>query len=70
MHEVNDAARAVREAEAIFVGGGNSFRLLRTLNRLGVLDALRRAVVREVPIGTDLSFLLQTTPRFDIALAR
>jgi Peptidase family S51 len=47
MHEVNDAARAVREAEAIFVGGGNSFRLLRTLNRLGVLDALRRAVVRD-----------------------
>ena len=47
MHEVNDAARAVREAEAIFVGGGNSFRLLQALNRLDVLDALRRAVVHD-----------------------
>jgi dipeptidase E len=47
MHEVSDAARAVRDAEAIFVGGGNSFRLLRTLNRLGALAALRRAVVDE-----------------------
>jgi dipeptidase E len=47
MHGVSDAARAVRDAEAIFVGGGNSFRLLRTLNRLGALAALRRAVVDE-----------------------
>jgi len=47
LHEVADAARAVRDAEAIFVGGGNSFRLLRTLRHLDVLGALRRAVVRE-----------------------
>jgi dipeptidase E len=45
MHEVSDPTRALRDAEAIFVGGGNSFRLVRTLNRLGILDALRRAVV-------------------------
>jgi len=47
MHEVSDATGALRDAEAIFVGGGNSFRLVRTLNRLGILDALRRAVVHE-----------------------
>lgn len=45
LHEVSDADRAVRDAEAIFVGGGNSFRLLRTVNRLGILDALRRTVI-------------------------
>jgi dipeptidase E len=47
MHEVSDATGALRDAEAIFVGGGNSFRLVRTLNRLGILDALRRVVVHE-----------------------
>jgi dipeptidase E len=45
LHEVSDMPRAVRDAEAIFVGGGNSFRLLRTLNRLGILAALRHAVI-------------------------
>ena len=36
LHEASDPARAVREAEAFFVGGGNSFRLLRALCRLDV----------------------------------
>jgi dipeptidase E len=45
LHQVSDMPRAARDAEAIFVGGGNSFRLLRTLNRLGILNALRRAVI-------------------------
>jgi dipeptidase E len=45
LHGVPDAVRAVRQAEAIFVGGGNSFRLLRNLNRLGVLPVLREAAV-------------------------
>jgi dipeptidase E len=45
LHEVPDAVRAIGQAEAIFVGGGNSFRLLRHLNRLGALAALREAAV-------------------------
>jgi dipeptidase E len=50
LHEAPDAVRAIEQAEAIFVGGGNSFRLLRQLNRLGVLAALRdAAVTRGVP---------------------
>jgi len=49
LHEVTDAVRAVRDAEAIFVGGGNSFRLLRSLYRLDLLDALRRAVADGTP---------------------
>jgi dipeptidase E len=39
----------VADAQALFVGGGNSFRLLRTLTTLGVLDALRQAAQAGVP---------------------
>jgi dipeptidase E len=49
LHESADPGRSVREAEAVFVGGGNSFRLLRTLARLDVLAALRQAVRDGVP---------------------
>ncbi len=49
LHQTDDPARAVREAAAFFVGGGNSFRLLRALNRLQVMDDLRRAVRQGVP---------------------
>jgi dipeptidase E len=35
-------AAAVAAAEAVFVGGGNTFRLLDTLQRTGLLDAIRR----------------------------
>jgi dipeptidase E len=44
LHQASDVSRAVRDAEAVFVGGGNTFRLLRTLIRLGGLDVLRQAV--------------------------
>ncbi len=36
------AAPALEGAEAVFVGGGNTFRLLDTLQRTGLLDVLRR----------------------------
>ena len=49
LHEASDPARAVRTAEAFFVGGGNSFRLLRDLRRLDVLDGIRDAARRGVP---------------------
>src|SRR5690242_18300709 len=137
LHEASDPARAVREAEAFFVGGGNSFRLLRALRRLDLLDSIRdagrngahyldpdpgsshrgetrqqrieefleendvpvlglregawlgvsgdRAILAgastgrlfrrgvppaNVPAGTDLSFLFETVPRFDVRAAR
>jgi dipeptidase E len=49
LHETNDPARAVRAAEAFFAGGGNSFRLLRALHRLEVMDGIRAAVRHGVP---------------------
>ncbi len=42
-------AGAVWDAEAVFVGGGNSFRLLRALTRFGVLDALRQVALEGIP---------------------
>jgi dipeptidase E len=43
-HTAADPAAAARAATAVFVGGGNSFRLLRALQRLGLVEAIRAAV--------------------------
>jgi dipeptidase E len=39
-----DGARALEEAEAVFVGGGNTFRLLAKLQHSGLLAPLRQRV--------------------------
>ncbi len=44
VHEAGDPAGALREARAVFVGGGNTFRLLRALQRHGLLELLRERV--------------------------
>jgi dipeptidase E len=49
IHRHSDPVRAVREAEAIFVGGGNTFRLLDALYRNGTLSAIRERVQGGVP---------------------
>jgi dipeptidase E len=46
--EAADAA-AVDTAEAVFVGGGNTFRLLDTLQRTGLLEAVRRRARAGMP---------------------
>lgn len=49
VHEVSNPRRAVEEAEAIFVGGGNTFRLLKSLYDCALLGAIRSAVEGVVP---------------------
>lgn len=49
IHEDGDPVQNVQEAEAIFIGGGNSFRLLKTLYDLNLVQPLRDAVHRGVP---------------------
>jgi dipeptidase E len=49
LHRHADPVAAVRDAEAIFVGGGNTFRLLDTLYRLGVLELIRERVRGGMP---------------------
>jgi dipeptidase E len=41
LHRGRDPAATVAAADAVFVGGGNTFRLLHDVRRLGILDALR-----------------------------
>ncbi len=42
VHETRDPRTAVREAEAIFVGGGNTFQLLRAMYSLELLEPIRQ----------------------------
>lgn len=41
LHREPDPAATAAQADAVFVGGGNTFRLLHDVRRLGILDALR-----------------------------
>src|SRR5438270_2589802 len=49
IHRHDDPVRAVEEAEAIYVGGGNTFRLLADLYRLRLLDVIHERVRNGLP---------------------
>jgi dipeptidase E len=44
LHEASDPREAIERAEAIFCGGGNTFRLLKALYEMGVLPHIERRV--------------------------
>ena len=44
LHTFADTKKAIRQAKAIFTGGGNTFVLVNQLYRLEVMDVLREAV--------------------------
>jgi dipeptidase E len=48
-HETSRPAEAAARADAIFVGGGNTFRLLDSLQRLGLLPVIRQRVAQGMP---------------------
>ncbi len=49
IHEFDDPAKAIKEAKAIFTGGGNTFLLLKTLYEKGLIEPLREAVKSGTP---------------------
>ena len=59
--DAREGAR-VDGAEAVFVGGGNTFRLLDTLQRTGLLAALRRKARSGAP------YLLSPTRLYEAAM--
>jgi dipeptidase E len=49
VHQVEDGARSIDEAEAVFIGGGNTFRLLKGLYERELLSPIRRRVAAGMP---------------------
>ncbi len=49
VHEASDPKRAVETAEAVFIGGGNTFRLLKSLYDFDLLRPIRRKVSEGMP---------------------
>lgn len=49
VHHADDPVAAVRDAKGIFIGGGNSFRLLKTLYDLELIQPIRSAALAGIP---------------------
>lgn len=60
LHRESDPRRALAQASALYVGGGNTFRLLDRVQRAGLLGAIRERVAAGMPYvgisaGTNLA---------------
>jgi dipeptidase E len=49
VHEAKNPHRSIKEADAIFVGGGNTFRLLKALEDLDLVEPIRQKVRSGAP---------------------
>jgi dipeptidase E len=49
LHDAGDPGRAIQQAEAVFCGGGNTFRLLKALYELEALAPIRRRAGSGMP---------------------
>jgi dipeptidase E len=49
IHAANDPKQAIQRAEAMFIGGGNTFRLLNLLYKFELLDTIRDRVRSGMP---------------------
>jgi dipeptidase E len=59
IHTASDPRRAINETEALFTGGGNTFRLLKALYDFNLLDLIRRRVEEGMPyIGSSVGAIV------------
>ena len=49
IHTAADPAQALQETDALFIGGGNTFRLLKTLYDFGLIGPIRQRVEAGMP---------------------
>ncbi len=49
IHRHKDAVKAVEDAQAIVIGGGNTFHLLKTMQELNVVEPIRKKVMGGTP---------------------
>lgn len=49
LHRVKDPKKAIRDSEAIVVGGGNTFRLLKMIQQLDIIETVRYKVLDGTP---------------------
>lgn len=49
IHEFSNPKEAIQNAKAIFVGGGNTFLLLKTLYELDLMETLKAVVAKGIP---------------------
>ena len=49
IHTCDDPVAAVEKAEAIAVGGGNTFHLVYMMHKTGIMEAIRKRVIEGVP---------------------
>jgi dipeptidase E len=49
LHDADDPVAAVENAEAIFVGGGNTFRLLNEIYKMKLIEPIRERVAAGMP---------------------
>jgi dipeptidase E len=59
VHDVSNASRVIEQAEIIFIGGGNTFRLLYELHRNQLIEPIRGAVRAGTPyIGSSAGSII------------